>query len=604
MALLTMSLTASVLILSIAILRACALGRLPKITFVMLWILVLVLLLIPFPMLFNHTGIVEHVPPVPADDRVIATTMAGAIGPQAVSDGRAAPVRAERGRASSDDSPFAQPRNGPILGAIWLAGGMLTALRLVVPHVRNRRIFNMSIPVHHPFVNRWLAEHRTLRRIQVRSSDRIASPLTYGVMRPVILLPKNLDFHDTEALRFVLTHEWIHIKRNDVLLKGLLAFGLCIHWFNPIVWLMAILAARDIELACDEAVLRHLPDNRSYAKLLIGLAETGCGLNRSFAHFSKKPLEERIEMLMNMRKASTIGAFLILAAAFGASIALASSGNDAANVFRQVFSDDYDRYRAYINEVHHPRIVAEAYSLELKSTLFTDHQVYAIVGLEGAVPETLAINGRIVHDNGFQTHYELDGGTARLDSDHETHYFLYQANIIDSLDGRQANPDVVLAAGNFPDRHTLLDAEEEGSLLELAVQAGDTVHLLVSPVASVVADAIVLRPESRGKGLFFDKIIVTSREVKMTGSGTDAEIGLGEIPHVEMTIVLNHGKKLHFRYDSKGTTGEDGRPLGLSRGTTGDGRFYHYWDFRNWTLDLKEVKKIVVNGETFRIGSN
>ncbi|MFQ7454207.1 MAG: M56 family metallopeptidase [Flavonifractor plautii] len=76
------------------------------------------------------------------------------------------------------------------------------------------------------------------------------------MLRPVILLPKTLDRSDVSRLAFVLTHEMAHIRRFDALSKLLLAAAACLHWFNPLVWVMLVLANRDLELSCDAAVVR------------------------------------------------------------------------------------------------------------------------------------------------------------------------------------------------------------------------------------------------------------------------------------------------------------------------------------------------------------
>ena len=102
-------------------------------------------------------------------------------------------------------------------------------------------------------------------------AGRISSPLTFGVLRPVILLPKKTDWTDETALRYVLEHEFVHIQRFDVLSKLLLIAAVCVHRFNPLVWVMYVLANRDLELSCDETVLRRFGGDirAAYARVLI-----------------------------------------------------------------------------------------------------------------------------------------------------------------------------------------------------------------------------------------------------------------------------------------------------------------------------------------------
>ena len=93
----------------------------------------------------------------------------------------------------------------------------------------------MSLPVENEFVNEWLSSHQLRRNITIRQYDCIHTPLTYGIFRPVILLPKESLKQPPSTLNFILTHEWVHIRRFDCVTKILLTAALCIHWMNPLV---------------------------------------------------------------------------------------------------------------------------------------------------------------------------------------------------------------------------------------------------------------------------------------------------------------------------------------------------------------------------------
>lgn len=146
------------------------------------------------------------------------------------------------------------------------------------------------------------------RTVRVKTSDRINSPLTYRIIRPVILLPKNIIREKTA----VLAHESVHIDRFDVLYKLLMTAAVCIHWFNPLAWLMFVLANRDLEFSCDEeAVKRANIPRREYALALIGMEERH-SFGASF--FGGSPLKKRIASVMTLKKFSPVGAVLIAAA--------------------------------------------------------------------------------------------------------------------------------------------------------------------------------------------------------------------------------------------------------------------------------------------------
>ena len=93
------------------------------------------------------------------------------------------------------------------------------------------------------------------------------------------------------ALRYVLEHEFVHIRRFDALWKLLLLAAACAHWFNPLVWVMYVLANRDLELSCDETVVRRFGGARaSYARVLIGMEAEKSGFAPLFLYtqfFSK-----------------------------------------------------------------------------------------------------------------------------------------------------------------------------------------------------------------------------------------------------------------------------------------------------------------------------
>jgi len=119
-------------------------------------------------------------------------------------------------------------------------------------------------------LRRKLSEAIRYRR-NVYLADRIQIPFILGIFRPRIYLPSSLDGLE---LRCILAHEWYHIRRGDHIWKVLAYIALSIHWFNPLVWLSFVLAGRDMEMSCDEAVIRRLgPAVRAdYASSLLRLS--------------------------------------------------------------------------------------------------------------------------------------------------------------------------------------------------------------------------------------------------------------------------------------------------------------------------------------------
>lgn len=312
MSLLERSLTGALLILVIAALRAVARDRLPKRTFVALWWVAAVRLLAPFvlPSRFSIYTFLASLRRTPARVPAAAGT------PIQVIHGTALPKAAEAAPQTAAAAPFF------IWTALWLAGMVLLAAWFAVSYVRSRRKFRASLPVEDGFAADWARAHRS---IAVRVSDQISTPLTYGFLRPVILLPKRMDWEDDAALAHILTHEHVHIRRLDSVTKLALAAVLCVHWFNPAVWLLYVLANRDIELACDEAVVRLLGQPGAYARTLLRMEESKSCCRPLYSHFSQTAIEERIKAIMKLKKTSALALACALLLVCGVTAVFATS---------------------------------------------------------------------------------------------------------------------------------------------------------------------------------------------------------------------------------------------------------------------------------------
>ena len=308
MSILQMSLSASAMIIFAMLLRKLALNRLPKRTFVALWLLAAARMLLPWELPFRYAA-----SPVLRD---VAESALRTAAPAAATAAQRTFAPAATATSAVQATPV------PVWRIVWLAGMTGCALALTLPHLRWQRVYARSLPAADASIAGWLRRQKLLRRARVRISDEIPSPLTYGLLRPVILLPASLNRSGAQGLECVLEHELTHIRRMDELWKLLLAAALCAHWFNPLAWAMYLLANRDIELACDEAVLRRLGEGtrREYARTLIDLAARQSGLpSPLFSGFSRQTIEERIRAIMKMKKRTMIAALAaVLLVAFSA----------------------------------------------------------------------------------------------------------------------------------------------------------------------------------------------------------------------------------------------------------------------------------------------
>ena len=293
MSLLQMSASGAVMILVITVMRALAINRLPKKTFLALWGAALVRLLVPFSLpskMSIYSLLAQKTPPV------IINTQAAVL--PAVAEARIMPVLPQ-------SAPAPTPTVSP-WSIVWVVGMVLCTAVFAVAYWKCYREFQMSFPVENDMSRRWLQAHPLRRRISIRQTGRISSPLTFGILHPVILMPKKTDWEDETTLQYVLEHEFTHIRRFDAVSKLLLIGAVCVHWFNPLVWAMYVLANRDMELSCDETVIRHFGSGTraSYAGVLIHMEEVRSGFAPLGSHFSKNAVEERITAIMKTRKLS------------------------------------------------------------------------------------------------------------------------------------------------------------------------------------------------------------------------------------------------------------------------------------------------------------
>ena len=304
MSLWQMSVSGAVMIVVITVLRALLLERLPKRTFLVLWQVALARLLVPFSVPFGGSVYVL----VQRGTQAVTGTNRPAAGPTLPGDFTAG-MAAEAAAAPHPAAVQAVP----VWAVIWLAGALLLAAFFAAAYRRSWKKFQMSFPVEQPFARQWLQAHLLRRKITIRQCAFITSPLTFGVRHPVILLPKKTDWRDEATLQYVLEHEFVHIRRFDAVTKLLLTAAVCVHWPNPFVWVLYALANRDIELACDEAVLHRFGrDARAdYARALI--------------RFSSNAMEERIVAIMKTGKTTIVSVLLAGALVVGTTTAFATS---------------------------------------------------------------------------------------------------------------------------------------------------------------------------------------------------------------------------------------------------------------------------------------
>lgn len=304
-------------------------NRLPKVTFLVLWWCVILRLLLPFgiPSSCSVVSIAEN------GGSYLRTAIAD-IAERNVSELNITESYVER---LSIDEPLAAESDNSDQGVVvetadtysvsstalevpatlkeyayylYLAGTAIFAAFFLIGYLRGLRAFAVAIPVKEEVVTEWADGHPLRRKYVVKKLRGLSGPITYGIRKPVILLPEVLceglatGSISKEELSYILLHEYIHICRWDALTKIFLAAAVCLHWWNPMVWWMYVLANRDIELSCDEAVLWKLGEDKkaAYANLLIAMETWKSGFTPFYSGFGTEKTEERIYAVMKNKK--------------------------------------------------------------------------------------------------------------------------------------------------------------------------------------------------------------------------------------------------------------------------------------------------------------
>lgn len=295
-AILNMSIAASIVAVAVILVRI-PLKKAPKIFSYSLWSIVFLRFICPF----NFTSPASL---MPTKAEVISPTIVTSTTPQ-INSGISVvdePVNLFIERTL----PIATASINPIqvaltIGAyIWLCGLIVMVFYGIISYIRvKRRVYDA-----------------TLVQSNIFETDKISTAFVLGFINPKIYLPTAVKGRQID---YILKHEQVHIQRRDYLLKPLAFFILAFHWFNPIVWVSYYFMSKDMEMSCDEAVLRKFDDDirQDYSTLLINLYTGNPGLLSplAFGEGSYKNMKVRIKNVLNFKKAprwATIACSILL----------------------------------------------------------------------------------------------------------------------------------------------------------------------------------------------------------------------------------------------------------------------------------------------------
>jgi len=212
------------------------------------------------------------------------------------------------------------------LSLVWMAGALAVMARLGAGAARVWLLTRQAQGVE----SSWVMLARTLgarlrlrRRVRIFKTDRISAPMTWGLIRSAVLLPKAADRWTMECRWIVMAHELTHVKRRDCLMQALAQLACAVYWFNPLVWFAAWRLRVERELACDDHVLEVGAKASDYASHLVEIASSfgvaNCGspvaVGMACSH-----LESRVRSILdpNARRRGVNGLKVALAAVIAA----------------------------------------------------------------------------------------------------------------------------------------------------------------------------------------------------------------------------------------------------------------------------------------------
>ena len=297
---LRVTLSGSVVIAAVLALRLL-LKRVPKKYICLLWLLAVLRLLLPFEIESGLSLQPRLEEPqlnlqvqLPADNAFVAAPTEAVEADTVPTQVQTPAIPDENGEYPQNSSYLYKTGDGVITGhltfgdvASWLwlavAAGMLLYTALAWLRLRSR------------------VRDAVILREGVWVSRRTESPFVMGFFRPRIYLTPDLSEKEME---YVLAHERCHIRRGDHWWKLLGFVTLAIHWFNPLVWLWYILLCRDLEMACDEAVVKHMEvgERKAYSAALLSCSAKGYTIAACPVAFGEVSVKSRIQNVLNYRK--------------------------------------------------------------------------------------------------------------------------------------------------------------------------------------------------------------------------------------------------------------------------------------------------------------
>ena len=279
-----MSITASIVIVFVIIARLL-LKKSPKIFSYTLWLIVLFRLICPvsisvptsvlngFDTDVSQSGAMEFIPPNIVHEEYPEVKLPIGVIENVINDNL----------ASGEEQLVADPLEAPValLTLVWVSGvGVMLSYSLIsLIILKNRLKGSINLDKN------------------IYSSKKVDSPFVLGILKPRIYIPENINKNDYEH---IILHEETHIKRFDHIVKIIFFIAVIVHFFNPLVWISYFLMTRDMEMSCDESVIKKSGSKKEYSTALLSFSTTR--KNNTPLAFFEGDTTKRIKNILNYKK--------------------------------------------------------------------------------------------------------------------------------------------------------------------------------------------------------------------------------------------------------------------------------------------------------------
>lgn len=400
---LNMSLTASYVILFVMIIRL-GLKKAPKVISYALWVVVAFRLVIPFSFESMFSLMPQNVNTVPIPHNIIYE---------------------QNPRINSGILPVDTIVNGSLPAPA--VGASANPMQIYIGIASDLWIIGMILLLIYSLVSVFLLK-RQLKNARLTENnfyeaDNLKTPFVLGIISPKIYLPVGLS---KEERQYIHLHEQTHIRRKDHIIKILAFMILTVHWFNPLVWIAFMLMSMDMELSCDERVLKkmNVDIKKSYANSLLSLAAGRRILNGSPLAFGEGNVRGRIKNVLNYKKPRfwMIVAAVIVVAAAGIGLLTNPVNNDTAPADKRFYIMTADDGAPYGCEYGTTREAGNIDTLEMLSMLeklqgfefYEEDASHQYIEFQFLYEKPKEIYLRYITEGEWQTEYPIDSATYKI----------------------------------------------------------------------------------------------------------------------------------------------------------------------------------------------